>query len=175
MTTIITPDTSRTYDTGSGGNFEARELPWSPGAVAWNGARSKAYRFVLAEDAAIVAGDAVCFTTDGDLNRFEVSNDRSGGSAVNDLPAGVALVDIPDGHYGWVQCRGLGEVDIVTDGGVAQGDELMSHASTDGGVDTNSGVSADSFGVALVADTGSVLAAGEYRLECPVDEPVLIA
>lgn len=174
---LITPDLTKTYNTAAGGNAENRELPATPGTVHWTADRTKAYRFVQAEDANIAVGNVVCFSADGDTNRYEVTADRAGGTSVNTMPAGVAVTAITDGHYGWIQVYGLGEVAIVTDGGIVQGENMIPHATTDGGVDSAAGTETTQsvLGSALVADTGTALAAGEYVLRCPTDSVDAIA
>ena len=73
---------------------------------------------------------------------------------------GVAAHAIPAGLYGWVIAKGSGEVQC--DGGVAQGDRLVAHASTAGIADTitlNSSATTDNlecvFAMALEDDAGS--------------------
>ncbi len=166
------PDTSRTYSFPSvGSSLDLSESPYHPGQVIRDG--EKAYKFVLAEDLALVVGWLVCYTTDD--NGYEVTGDRDGGSSDNLQPAGLVVTAIPDGDWGLIQIRGLSEKAIITDGGVAAGEEVKPHATTNGGADTNGGVSAISFGQVLDADTGSVLAAGLLRLQCPDYEPALDA
>lgn len=166
------PDTSRVYSFPEvGSSLDLSESPYHPGQVIRDG--EKAYKFVLAEDLALVAGWLVCYTTDD--NGYEVTGDRSGGTSDNAQPAGLVVTAIPDGDWGLIQIRGLSEAAIITDGSVATGEELKAHATTNGGADTADGVSAHNFGQALDADTGSALAAGLLRLECPDYEPALDA
>lgn len=73
---------------------------------------------------------------------------------------GVAAHAIPAGSYGWIIAKGSGEVQC--DGGVAQGDRLVAHASTAGIADTitlNADATTDNlecvFAMALEADAGS--------------------
>lgn len=119
----------------------------------------KAYRYVLAEDADLAAGDVVEFS---DTTGYEVTNDRSGGSSVGRVVAGVAVGTITDGQYGWIQVSGVGTV--KTDGGVSAGDALVPHASVDGQADTAASGStvtnteAQVFGYALATDTGTTSA-----------------
>lgn len=73
---------------------------------------------------------------------------------------GVAGGAIAAGEYGWIIAKGAGEVQC--DGGVAQGDRLVAHASTAGIADTitlNADATTDNlecvFAMALEADAGS--------------------
>ena len=73
---------------------------------------------------------------------------------------GVAGHAIAAGSYGWIIAKGAGEVQC--DGGVAQGDRLVAHASTAGIADTitlNADATTDNlecvFAMALEADAGS--------------------
>jgi hypothetical protein len=73
---------------------------------------------------------------------------------------GVAGHAIAAGSYGWIIAKGAGEVQC--DGGVAQGDRLVAHASTAGVADTivlNADATTDNlecvFAMALEADAGS--------------------
>lgn len=175
----VAPATSRVYSTASGGNYENRELPFSPGDVVFND--GKYYRFVKNADAvAITAGMLVTFTSDDDL--INVSADRSGGTATLTRPAGLALSTIAEDSYGWIQCTGPSEQAIVTDGGVAAEDEIIAHATTDGGADSaNYAAAADPstsphavFGHALDADTSTALAAGLLLLTCPTMRPAAL-
>lgn len=83
-------------------------------------------------------------------------------------PLGVLQAALTDHSYGWAQIKGLGLQDITTDGGVAAGERLMPHASTNGGFDTHSAGAVADVGVALAADSSTTLAAGSYRLELDV-------
>ena len=73
---------------------------------------------------------------------------------------GVAAHAVAAGSYGWIIAKGAGEVQC--DGGVAQGDRLVAHASTAGIADTitlNADATTDNlecvFAMALEADAGS--------------------
>lgn len=166
------PDTSRTYSFPSvGSSLDMSESPYHPGQVVRDA--EKAYKFVLAEDLALVVGWLVCYTTDD--NGYEVTGDRADGTSDNLQPAGLVVTAIPDGDWGLIQIRGLSEQDIITDGSVAAGEEVKAHATTNGGGDTADDVSSENFGQALDDDTGSVLAAGLLRLQCPDYDPALDA
>lgn len=65
------------------------------------------------------------------------------------------------GTFGWVQVHGPNRIAALTDGGVAQGERLMKHATTDGGIDTHDDTAAKVLGVALEDDTGTALGVGE--------------
>lgn len=129
------------------------------GAIYWlNGIP---YRYMQAEDANIAAGNVICWST----TAGKVTADIAGGTSTG-KPAGVAQCAVTDGYFGFFQCGGLGQVAIVTDGAVAADDFLIPHASTNGAVDTGTlGTNDANFlGKALVDDTSTALAAGEYEL-----------
>lgn len=126
-----------------------------PGEIVTDASGSKAYKYVRAEDANLVLGDVVELA---DTTGYEVTKDRSGGSSLGRFVAGVALGAITDGYYGFVQVRGVNTY-VKTDGGVAAGDFLVPHATTDGASDTAVSSStavnteAQVFGFALTTDT----------------------
>lgn len=131
-----------------------------PGRVRWEG--GKAYRYVLAEDAALANGDVVEFS---DTSGYEVTKDRAGGASIGRVVAGVAIGTITDAYYGWIQVHGR-HTAIKTDGGVATGDVLVPHTNKDGRADTGTSASTvvitagQVFGHALAADTDSTTTAG---------------
>lgn len=165
-------DTTKTYTptSGAGTVTDVSNLPYTLGTVVarkGSDGQMRRYKFVLVEDAALVSGQLVCYTTDD--NDYEVTNDRSGGTSDNNKPAGLAVQAIADGSCGWIQTAGLNDVAITTDGSVAADEPLIAHATTDGGAD--SGANTDNpnifFGYAQDADTGTSLAAGLVMLDCP--------
>ena len=171
---IVQHDTTRTYTpaSGSGTVTDLTNLPVPPGFRFESRDGRVRYKFVLVEDADLVVGEAVCYTTHD--NGYEVTADRSGGTSDNAQPAGLTNVIIVDGDFGWIQTYGLNESAMITDGGVSANDDLMAHASTDGGLDTANDAdgTADTpagqrFGHALADDTSTALAIGEVFLDCP--------
>lgn len=82
-------------------------------------------------------------------------------------PVGFLQAALTHGTFGWVQTWGKNKIAALTDGDVAQGERLMKHATTDGGIDTHDDTSAIVVGIALEADTGTALAADQMdiRLE----------
>lgn len=167
---LILPVKDVAYTPTAAGGYLNRELPASPGTVHWNADRSKAYRLCQA-DFAVVAGDLVCFSTAGDSDRYSVSPDNGGATCILTLPAGLALVAAAVDDYFWVQCYGMNDIAVVTDGSIAQGEHVIPHATTNGGLDTAAGTEATAAvaGTALQADTGTVLAVGELLVACPTD------
>lgn len=174
VTSRVSPDVTATYTpaSGTGTVTDVSNLPWRLGTVIQgrgtnNAAEQVFYKFVLVEDAALVVGDTVCYTTDD--NHYEVTKDRSGGTSDNSKPAGLVVTAIPDGDCGWIQVHGISQADITTDGSVAADEPLIAHATTDGGVD--SGANTDNanifFGYALDADASTTLAAGKAYIDCP--------
>lgn len=139
-----------------------------PGCVWYNEAGDKAYKYVLVEDANIAKGDVVEYS---DTTGYEVSKDRSGGSSLGRFVAGVAITTITDGQYGWIQVSGVNEY-VKTDGGVALGDRLVPHASTDGVADTEANASTvvvtsgQVFGFALNTDTATTTTNCKAILRC---------
>jgi hypothetical protein len=130
------------------------------GKVYVDYASGKAYRYVLAEDAALANGDVVEFS---DTSGYEVTNDRAGGSSLGRFVAGVAIGTISDGQYGWIQVSGKHSA-VKTDGAVAAGDRLVPHATADGQADTEASgstvavTSGQVFGFALATDSGTTSA-----------------
>lgn len=163
----IIPDTSRTYDTSASGAFANRELPCSPGTVVWKD--GKAYRFVKMTVGAAAVGDMLAFSTAADL--YTVI------AGTTDLPAaGLCITAIAQNSYGWIQCYGLNEAEITTDGNVTVDDVCSLTTSNDIKPATEAEmVGAAICGTALFADTGTALAAGKFRLECPTNSVSAIA
>lgn len=169
----VAPDTSKTYTPRSGLSTvtDISNLPYALGTTVVTktaAGQELRYKMVLAEDAALVVGDLVCYTTDD--NNYEVTRDRAGGTSDNEQPAGLVVTAIADGACGWIQTYGPSQAAIVTDGSVAAGEAIIAHATTDGGADSSTGTSANApdntFGQALDADTGSALAANLLMLRC---------
>lgn len=162
---LFAPDTSRTYSTAAAGNYEARELPVTPGTVIWNPSHSKAYRFVQMTVGAAVAGDALAFSVAGELTRGIVI------AGTTDLPAaGMAIVAIAQNAYAWIQCYGLNEVALTTDGNVTIDDICSLTTAGDIKPATEAEmVGGALFGRSLVADTGTVQGIGLFLIECPTD------
>lgn len=117
------------------------------------------FRYVLVEDANLVAGDVVEYA---DTTGYEVTKDRAGGSSIGRFVAGVAVAPITDGNYGWIQVSGKATVN--TDGAVVKGDRLVPHATVDGQADTEANgstvtvTSGQVFGFALATDSGTTSA-----------------
>lgn len=139
-----------------------------PGCVWYNEAGDKAYKYVLVEDANLAKGDVVEYS---DVTGYEVTKDRSGGASLGRFVAGVAITTITDGQYGWIQVSGVNEY-VKTDGGVALGDRLVPHASSDGVADTEANgstvvvTSGQVFGFALNTDTATTTTNCKAILRC---------
>lgn len=84
----------------------------------------------------------------------EATNDPNSATikAITQHPKGLLQAVLTDGYFGWAQCWGRNRKAIITDGNVAQGERLMPHATTTGGVDTHSAGAVADIGVALEAD-----------------------
>lgn len=139
-----------------------------PGSTWHNEAGEKVYKYVLVEDANIAKGDVVEYS---DTTGYEVSKDRSGGASLGRFVAGVAITTITDAQYGWIQVSGVNDY-VKTDGGVALGDRLVPHASTDGVADTEANgstvvvTSGQVFGFALNTDTATTTTNCKAMLRC---------
>lgn len=84
------------------------------------------------------------------------------------IPAGFLQAALTDGTYGFLQVWGLNRIAALTDGSIAQGDRLMRHATTDGGIDTysdGSGTGLKRLGFALEADTENAMSIGDMMIE----------
>lgn len=138
------------------------------GSLWFDEAGDKAYRYVLVEDANLSKGDVVEFS---DVTGYEVTKDRVGGSSLGRFVAGVAITTITDGQYGWIQVSGVNNY-VKTDGGVALGDRLVPHASSDGVADTEANgstvvvTSGQVFGFALNTDTATTTTNCKAYLRC---------
>lgn len=89
----------------------------------------------------------------------EVTMDYSSSTitAIPKNPKGFFQAALTDGTYGFLQTRGRNRKDMLTDGGVTQGDELMKHATTDGAVDTHDDTARKTVAIALETDDASSL------------------
>lgn len=74
------------------------------------------------------------------------------------LPAGFFQSALSNGKYGWVQTRGRNKVAMLTDGNVAQGNEIVADASANGRVKPAGGVV--TVGTALAADSSTAQSIG---------------
>ncbi len=136
----INRDDNITPKSGSGTVTNASNLPYTLGTVWTDPNTEDKFRFVLAEDADISQGDACLFNTEH--NGYEVTSDVSGGTADHAFAAGIAVgaTGITDGNCGWIQIAGRNTVALVTDGGIVADENVMSSASVDGALDTDSGL-----------------------------------
>ena len=137
------------------------------GVIRFEG--EKTYRYVYVVDKALTNGDSVCAASTAD---GVVTSDRSGGSQLALLVRGVAIGAIASGSYGWIQTKGIHTL-LQCDGGVAAGNGLVPHASSDGHADTVAaasdvaGTEYQVFGFALTADfDGSDGATATAYLNC---------
>jgi hypothetical protein len=129
----------------------------------------KVYKFVKYNDGdgdvTAVAGRLVV-GLDSAFPAGEVTMDYSSSTvpAIGARPEGFLQAAPAHGQYCWSQVHGDNDESMLTDGSVAQGDRLMKHATTDGGVDTHDDTSALVVGVAKEADTGTALTAGQAEI-----------
>ena len=80
--------------------------------------------------------------------------------AMTDLIEGFLQAALTNGTYGWAQVWGPNRKPLLTDGNVAQGNDLMRH-STNGSVIVHDNTASKVVGVALEADTDTALTAGQ--------------
>lgn len=106
-----------------------------------------------------VAGHLVCGLDSG-YPDGEVCNDYNSSSIKILLtdPRGFLQRVLTDGYYGWAQCWGRNKQVIITDQSVAQDEELMVHATTDGAVDSHDDTAAKVVGIALETDGDTIAA-----------------
>ena len=123
-------------------------------------------KYNAGDGAADASAGQIGVLLDSAYSRSEVTNDVNSATiaAINATPVGIFLGTISDGEYCWLQARGKNKEAMTTDGDVAQGDRLMVHATTTGGVDTHDDTSKPLVGVALEDDSGTSLAAGTVDL-----------
>jgi hypothetical protein len=102
---------------------------------------------------AIVAGH-LAVGLDAGYPDGEVTNDPNSATikALLQDPRGFFQRVVTTAYYGWVQCWGMNRQVIITDGSVAQGELLMAHATTTGGVDTHDAAAKTVVGIAKEAD-----------------------
>jgi len=100
----------------------------------------------------------------------EVTNDNDSGTIKAILQDGRGFLQavITNLYYGWAQCWGRNRQDITTDNAVTQGQQLMAHATTTGGVDSHDDTAATVLGTALEADgttTATILDVGQVMIK----------
>ena len=78
-------------------------------------------------------------------------------AAIAHTPRGFLQAALTDETYGWVQTWGPNRKDMLTDGDVTQGQQLMKHATTDGAVDSHDETAEVVVAEALEADDASSL------------------
>jgi hypothetical protein len=112
------------------------------------------YRYVQIKDIAVADGDVLCPDAATGVVCTKASKDRSA-DIISTLSVGIAVGTITADYYGYVLVRGR-HSNILTDGGVAAGDALYPHATTDGAADTRAEtVASGTFGTALAADSSA--------------------
>ena len=111
------------------------------------------FRYVNVVDLDTADGDVV---TPASTSGWDVTQDRSGGSAISNVHAsGVAVGVITAGNYGFILVNGIHDA-VLGDGSVAAGDFVVPDSAVDGGADTMAdGEEEQVFGLALEADSGS--------------------
>lgn len=95
-----------------------------------------------------------CVGLDAGYPEGEYTNDPNSSTiaAILQRAGGFIQAVVSDGNFGWFQTWGRNRQVIITDGSVAQGEQLMAHATTTGGVDTHDAAAKKVIGVALEAD-----------------------
>ena len=118
---------------------------------------------------AIVAGH-LAIGLDAGYPDGEVTNDPNSATikALLQNPRGYYQAVLTTAYYGWVQTWGMNRQVIITDGSVAQGERLMAHATTTGGVDTHDAAAKADIGIAKEADgttSANQLDIGQVKIE----------
>ena len=136
-------------------NDEKPEFPL--GTLGSNDGGKNVFEYVKFNDGdgntAAVAGHLV-MGLDTDYPDGEVTNDNNSSTikVILQDPRGFLQRVITNLYHGWAQCWGKNKQVIITDQGVAQGERLMPHATTTGGIDTHSAGAVADIGVALEDD-----------------------
>jgi hypothetical protein len=129
------------------------------------------FRYVQFIDDVTYAKGHLCLAAAVDLS--DVTNDFVGGTGIGTaadgaakaIVAGIACYAMTADYFGYIQITGRAV--ILTDGGVAAGNFLINHATTDGAADTMSdGMEESVFGWAPEADTGT--AGTAWLTGCPL-------
>lgn len=138
---------------------------YTAGELAF-GKDGKVYRYVQFKDAVAYAAGHVCVLAG---TGWQVTNDKSGGSALAGLEAvGIALGVATQNYYGWVQVSGIATV-LIEGAAVIAGDRLVVDETNDGAAreidyTTYAAIQERNVGIALatIADgaTGLVLLKG---------------
>jgi hypothetical protein len=110
--------------------------------------------------------------TGGNFDFWEGTNDLNSATikAILQRAFGFLQAALTDGAYGFVQKSGPNKQVILTDGSVAQDQQLMAHASTTGAVDSHDNTAATVLGTALEADgttSANQLDAGQVDIRIP--------
>ena len=100
----------------------------------------------------------------------EVTNDNNSSSikALLQNSRGFYQAVLTNLYYGWIQTWGMNKEVIITDGSVSQGERLMAHATTTGGVDTHDAGAKADIGIAKETDgdtSANQLDKGQVKIE----------
>lgn len=117
------------------------------------------FRYVQFVDAVTyAAGDMVEWAS---ATGAAVSQDKAAGSVIGRCSAGVATAVMTENYYGFMQVSGICQSILRTDGGVAAGEYMTSHATADDEADTMAdGAEEQVFAFATAADGADNLSAG---------------
>jgi len=130
-----------------------------------NGCRYHFIKYNAGDGAVTGAAGLAVFGLDGAYPAFEATVDGDSATipVLLNRPFGILQAALTDGAYGWAQIAGIGQQDLTTGGGVAQG-ELLIGTTGDGVVDgvAANAVTQKTLGEATEADVSTVLAAGDY-------------
>ena len=130
----------------------------------------KKYQFVkynAGDEPQVGVAGYVAIGLDSAYSPHEVTCDWNSSTinAVLERPKGILMAALTDGKYGWIQKTGLNDVAMLSpEEDIAQDEELMVHATTNGGVDKHTG-DPIIIGVALENDSGTALAIGTVELK----------
>lgn len=116
-----------------------------------------------------VAGTAGLFVCRQDSSKetWEVTCDFDDPDALTNLPVGQLRATLAAGEGGFAKCKGKNSIAITTDGSVAR-DSVCVLTTGDGTIQAQASGYRIPCGVAREADAGTVLAIGNFIIDCPV-------
>lgn len=145
--------------------YDKAEFPLGGVALDGNGSRYRFLKYNEGDGAVDAVAGYLGVGLDSAYEPFEATCDYDSSSipAIANRVMGFAQAAFTDGKFGFWQTYGPNRKDITTDNAVTQGQNLMKHATTDGGTDSHTGDPAI-IGTALEADgttTSTILDAGQ--------------
>jgi len=146
--------------------YTTQEFPLGAKVEDQDGRVFKFVKYYAGTDVVVGVAGRLAIALDSAYEDNAVTMDYSGAglTAIPAKPEGFLQAAFTDLTFGWVQTFGDNMESMLTDGSVAQGERLMKHATTDGGIDTHDDTSAIVVAVAKEADTGTALTAGQAKI-----------